>query len=697
MSAPLKLVQLLEQARALAEPLTRVTAAADPALAALLPRLIALADQWAAAAPKDPEVKAGRAALVAVLGDANREALGRTQASNLFTDAAARLRQVVKEVREAEARKCAAEKEAAKEAEAKAKEEAAAKQAQIATERAAASDEALGTPPFILKGWDQARKVIHYQHRDTGQLGSIPPPNGSGTSGLLALAPVEWWERAYPLGGKPGVSWIDAASSLIEAANRCPVFRPESVRGRGVWLDAGRVVWNLGNRLVVDGQPQKLLELDTAHAYTLAPPLPPIEDGPALSDQQGAAILKALQAVGWVEPMGALFVAGWIVSAIVGGALEYRPGLQITAPRGSGKSSTIKRAILPLLGGMVQVKAEITEAAVRQQAKADTIPVLIDESEQGDHQGRTRAGHLRLLRCSFDGLPGGRGTTHGEPLEQLVRYSVALAGINATIPNPADRSRVAIVTRRHLPTEEWQQVEGQLAAAITTETGQALIRRTVIHLHTLMSNARTLARVIELGGDKARDGDCYGTLLAGTHLLTSTSRLTPEAATRWLVRIGWAGAEAQADEDQPDEGRQCLEQILTTRLNWRTGDNPAGEVTLWELAQAAMGDMSGTGPAASSRDVINALGRSGIKVLPEKGWAVAFANNSPGLLKLLERTPWAKGGHRQHLLSLAGAKAMGRERKIRFPSDATPRRAVIVPLEVIQGVGEQAPVPPATG
>ncbi|MEA5401080.1 hypothetical protein VB734_13645 [Synechococcus sp. BA-124 BA4] len=692
---PTSWAELQATAEALAKQLTIATLPSGAGWPGLLPQLTALAGEWAQAAAFDPEVKAGRGALEQLLGDAGGDGkLGRREAGRILGAAAAsyRQQQAAEKAEAAEQRRQAkAAEKAAKEAE---KEEAAARSATIAAERVALAEEALKGQPFLMKGWDPARKAIHYQHKATGQLGCLLAPTGSGSSGLLAVADIDWWTAAFPAGGdRPGVCWMDAASSFIEVANTSPTFRPANIRGRGVWLDNDRVVWNLGDRLLVDGQPVPLAELNSSCTYALGMPLPPIERGPVLSDQQGAAILSAVQAVGWQEPLAGLMVVGWTVCAIVGGALEHRPGLQLTAGAGQGKSTTARRVVLPLLGGLVDLKSNVSEAAIRQQAKGDSLPVLIDESEQGDGGGRLRAGHLRLLRCSYDGLAGGRGTTHGEALEQLIRYSVMLSGINATIPIEADRSRVVVATRRHLPAEEWQKVEQQLIATITPEVGQALERRVVGNLHTLRANIRAMAAAIEQLGDTGRAGDCYGALLAGAHLLTSTERLTVEAAKAWLVSIGWEGVAAQSTDDPQQEARQCLEAILGHRTRWAGEGFPSGEVMLGELVAAVMEGAASQGrafiePAAAER----ALGRVGVKVLVGQGaidGSLAIANSSPGLMEVLERTPWAQGGHRQHLLALPGAQSTGKDRPMRFATDPTTRRAVLVPWEVIAGPREE--------
>lgn len=550
---------------------------------------------------------------------------------------------------------------------------AAAQQAQLHAQ------DARNGAPFAILGWDQARKGIHYQVAATGQLGHISSPSGSGSSGLLSIAPLDFWEAGFPH-ERGGVDWIAAASWFIEQSNTRNVFRLENIRGRGAWIDDGRTVWHNGDHLLVDGAHVPLADMTSTATYILKQPLPFDPTGPQLTDEQGAAIIKAVASMGWQEPCAAHLLVGWSVLAPVGGALQHRPGLAVTAQWGKGKTTAIKRGVLPLLGGLTPLLSHITEAAIRQRAKGDALPVVIDESEQGDANGRMREGHLKLLRASYDGHEGGRGTTHGDNLEQLIRYSVALVGINATIPEGADRSRTALLTRRHLPREEWQAAEVKLDAAVTPAIGQALIRRTVQNLRTLQANIRTFARLIEAMGDTARSGDAFGALLAGCYSLTSTAEVSPEDAITWLNSIGWAGVEVQNDQtpDEIDEGRQCLDMLLSHSVRWSSTSHPSGEITLRELITA----VRFSDGLINSAEAIKVLGRFGLKVEVgcERWDGLIVSNTAPSLQKIYGGTRWAKGGHVLHFRQLPGAD--GTKQPARFAGGGV-SRGVEIPWDVV--------------
>lgn len=526
--------------------------------------------------------------------------------------------------------------------------------------------------PFRILGWDYARKTIHYQLAANGHLGAINAPSGRGSSGLLALAPIDFWEASFPKNERGGVDWEAAASSFIQHANCRPVFRPENLRGRGVWLDQGRVVWHLGDRLVVDGDIVPLAAMQSQSTYILKQPLHIDPRGDVLSDQQGEGILDALRSIGWQEPCAAELLAGWTVCASVGGALAHRPGLGVTASWGRGKTTAMERGVVPLLGGTTKLLSHISEAAIRQKTKGDALPVLIDESEQGDAGGRLREGHLKLLRASYDGREGGRGTTHGDNLEQLIRFSVALVGINATFPDGAEKSRTALLTRRHLPREEWQVAERKLAAAVTEDIGQALIRRTVKHFHTLQANIRTFASIIEADGESARCADAFGALLAGCYTMLCTVPASEKDARLWLGTIGWEGAQGQSEDDL-DEGVQCLEFLLAHRVRWADKDHASGEITLRELIEA----VRYSNPTINSSEAAQVLGRHGIKaeVGGERWDGLVVSNTAPGLQQVFRDGRWAKGGHALHFRQLPGAE--GTAQTTRFLGGGSTRGVVI--------------------
>ena len=62
----------------------------------------------------------------------------------------------------------------------------------------------------------------------------------------VAFAFLSFWETLYP--SKSGINWAVAASDLFEQQASNGVYDPERVRGRGAWLDEGRVIFHLGDR-----------------------------------------------------------------------------------------------------------------------------------------------------------------------------------------------------------------------------------------------------------------------------------------------------------------------------------------------------------------------------------------------------------------------------------------------------------------
>lgn len=515
--------------------------------------------------------------------------------------------------------------------------------------------------PYKVLGWSADRQHIHYQHRQTGQIDSITASASAGP--LLKLAPMDWWADRHPSASRTtGFDAVACLDEVIQQADAAGVFSLDRVRGRGAWVDGTKVVWHLGDRLEVDGKPVELIDFDSDFYYQRLPRLAIDPSTAPLSDAEGQKILKAIKAMGWCSPLDHLHLLGWIVLANVGGALDKRPVLQITCGFGKGKTYTLTVVIGPLLAGLAISQSNSTEAAIRQTLNNDTLPVLVDESEGEDH--KRREGHLKLARISFDGLATGRGTNHGRALTYAVRSSIALVGINATVPNPADRSRFVVVGRQPLTADQWGPVDRNLRELLTNDTGAQLLRRTVTNLPTLLANVATFRRVVEAqlpAGAAARAGDTYGALLAGAHLLLSTRKLTDSDALAWLDQVGWDATAALGVDSTPEqsaaaEGAQCLAQLLSHEEPWRT-DAPeygTGKISIRELLELAR-QPSGDEKHEQAR---NALGRRGIKATDH---AVVIANQQEALAPIYGNTKWRNGGHRERLRELPGAYAAGAE------------------------------------
>jgi putative DNA primase/helicase len=528
------------------------------------------------------------------------------------------------------------------------------------------------TAPYRILGWCKDRERIFYQHRTTGQIADIKPAAAAGP--LLKLAKISWWEQCHP--SRMGIDWAAACSDVIEQADGAGVFAVECVRGRGVWMEGDSVVWHLGNRLEVDGQEVPLIQHRSTYHYPRLPALDIDRTVAPLTDAEGRDIHSAVAAMGWASPLDPIHLLGWAVLANVGAALDKRPVLQITSRYGSGKSYTREQVLAPLLAVLAISTSNSTEAGIRQSLGADTLPVLIDESEGEDP--RRREGHLRLARLSFDGTSTSRGTSGGHALAYAVRSSIAMVGINATIANPADRSRAVLVGREQLPSVQWAPVDQRLRQLLTPQTGARLLRRIVTNLPTLRANVATFRRAVEsqLGsGAAARAGDTYGALLAGAHLLTSTTPLDDVQAISWLDSIGWSAATALGEDDAESqdgaaEGIQCLAHLLGHEETWRS-DTGTGRLSIRELVVLARKPSA----ADDAEQARTALGRRGIRVTD---MGLEVANDAEALAPIYGNTKWRDGGHKRRLRDLPGADApgvahfpvLGSKRCARVPWDA---------------------------
>lgn len=161
------------------------------------------------------------------------------------------------------------------------------------------------------------------------QMGSYSAGQLMTAAGCLDIVgDVDYWLDYYAVGpkAKPRVDWQRAGSAIMAQCVAAGLFDPSRVRGRGVWLDAGRVVLHGGARMWVGGEPVSPGAIDSDYLYQARPSwMPGLADLPA----GVSAILEACTRIPWAHPMSAELLAGWIALAPVCGALSHRPHLRI--------------------------------------------------------------------------------------------------------------------------------------------------------------------------------------------------------------------------------------------------------------------------------------------------------------------------------------------------------------------------------
>jgi putative DNA primase/helicase len=540
--------------------------------------------------------------------------------------------------------------------------------------------------PFTCLGFDG--DCYYYQPGNTGQVMRLTGSGHSSTN-LLRLATIHYWEALYP--AKTGVSWHSAISDLFQQQAAAGIYSHDRIRGRGAWWDQGRSVLHLGDRLIVDGITHSVMKPPPSKFnYQRLASIDIPDDLDPLTDQQGAEILDIASRFLWEVPASGLLVAGWAALAPICGSLTWRPHVWLTASAGSGKSALLNRFLGTLLGTLaLWPEGSTSEASIRQELRADALPVIMDEAESNEAADRKRIQDiLALARVASSSGRGfvGRGGQDGAAQRFVIRSMFLLCSISTALKHGADASRFAQLTLRNPSflskeqrTTHWTALDRDLTALITPEIGHRMMLRSVNLIPVIRDSVAVFRRAAADRFDSQRQGDQYGTLLAGAWSLMNTRIATEADAYQLIDSNDWAAYRESAE--QPDEER-CLQHILQhqIRVEVERVEISAGKVfnrngiitrTVWELVEAVRG---ATEPADIPADAAEAhLGRIGIRVQDDR---LLIANTALGLQKILADTPWSHSWPTV-LSRIPGAEKPG---KVRFKGMSHNSRAVSLPI-----------------
>jgi putative DNA primase/helicase len=539
--------------------------------------------------------------------------------------------------------------------------------------------------PFTCLGFDEG--IFYYQPRSTGQVTGISRGSHTGTN-LVQLAELGYWEAIYP--SKTGVNWLAAASSLFAEQARVGIFSPDRIRGRGAWWDAGRSVLHLGDRLLIDGELHPIAKPPRSKFHYQRLASIDLPDGiEPLTDEEGLGLAHIASRFHWEVPASGLLLAGWIALAPICGALQWRPHIWLTASAGSGKSAILDRLIGPLIESLALFpEGNTTEAFIRQQLRSDAVPVVFDEAESNEKADRQRIQSiLALARVSSSSGRGviGKGGADGTAQAYNIRSMFLLCSISTALKQGADQSRFAQLTLRNpsfMPKPEraahWAQLDADITEHCTTEVGQRMMLRMVQQIPIIRDSVAVFRRAAADRFDSQREGDQYGTLLAGAWSLTHSRPATIEDAYSMIDGSNW---DAYKEQTEADEER-CLQHILQHQVRVETErvEVNGGKVfnravtltrTVWELIEATKG---GEDSSEVSQDAAEShLGRIGLRVADDR---LLIANTALGLQRILAETPWAHSWPTV-LFRLPGAQKPG---KVRFKGMSHNSRAVSIPL-----------------
>ncbi len=267
---------------------------------------------------------------------------------------------------------------------------------------------------------------------------------------LQGLVPLRKFWYAFAGNAATGkIDWNAAASQLIGECHAKGHFRPEHVRGVGLWWDEDRIVANLGNRLIVDGVETKIFDIRGDYFYDSNHKGVPLV-APA-SDEALRGMLPLINRLPFAEKSGAAIMTGMAIAGLMPTLLKWRPQVWIYGAQGSGKTQVMRHVLGAIWGGVFgsqcQLEGVTSEPAIRQIIGNSAISITADdqEVEEDDRSGMIRINSMiKLARSSAsesDASTGKGSGSGGRAMLYYIRACFAFNSISCPIEKPQDKER----------------------------------------------------------------------------------------------------------------------------------------------------------------------------------------------------------------------------------------------------------------
>lgn len=400
---------------------------------------------------------------------------------------------------------------------------------------------------------------LFYFLNPIGQVATLKASSsGKGPIGALFAGRsryLEWawprWDRSH----KQVVGWEadDARQALMDACAYVGSFEDaDMVRGRGAWADAaGGIVYHSGDRVLSGGRWARPGRAGR-WVYAARPALDLPEKFPVEAGADGPAqLLRDVYASwNWRRPeIDAQLLLGWTCMAMIGGALDWRSMVFVTAEKGSGKS-TLQKVLAAVLGrGLVQT-VDATGPGLYQKLRHDCMPVLIDELEPGPRATSI----IELIRKASSGGKINRGSSEGQSREYECRSAFICSSIDVPAMKGQDQRRFAV-----LFVDKFKEAKADVSFDLVSiaHWGRQLMRRMLDGWprwqKTLLAFRKAL---IEQGRHEAGGADQFGALLTAAWIAENDEEPDAETLTRWA---GLLQASAMTETSESEEGwRDCL-------------------------------------------------------------------------------------------------------------------------------------------
>lgn len=476
---------------------------------------------------------------------------------------------------------------------------------------------------------------------------------------LQGIAPSSFWRRQFPKGKV--FDFGAAGEALIAACKRAGPFSSMRVRGRGIWIEKGQVILNLGAKI-----PEGL-----SYQYLCFEPIPL----PDKASFDTTRLLELLNRFKFRDPKNASLLLGWLAIAPVCGALAWRPHCFVFGPPKAGKSTLHKLATSLLTPLAISTTGDSSEAGIRQAVGPDSLPVIIDEFESDQKRGRQQA-IVMLARSASSGETSIlRGTPEGKAMQFSLRTTFFFSGINPAGLSPADASRILLL---ELLMHENDQGDARWITSeldFFAETGPSWCA--YMASKAMLISPAQQAFELEMPGLDSRLRTNIATLL-GAGFVALNGRIPTALEAKAQAADFETTTAGHAEEVDRDDASEALHHLFAYQIgNASVGQWIAREYR--DLMEEGDKNSRTSAQILSSLDITLKLGNSDPGIFLLRG--------APGIEKIFRDTKWANGGWMHAIRKMDGA--FSPRDPVYFRNMKRKARAIGIDFEILPEPTEQ--------
>jgi putative DNA primase/helicase len=445
---------------------------------------------------------------------------------------------------------------------------------------------------------------------------------------FFSLAPIDYWLANYS-NEEGKISYDNVAADLIKKSLAVGNFNPETIRGRGVWIERGVATLNTGDENIPEIKDSKFHYQRT---QTLNVTLTDKMD-----DEESLDLLAAFNSINFKDSKDHAYVAAWLVQAMIFAAIPWRFHLWLTGEAGSGKT-TVLDWIEKLL--VLSLRTEnATASGIVQSIHNDACPVIYDETEAVT--GRMKA-VIEIARQSSSASSGKhiRGSANGQSVVNNTKSVFLFASIQTEKMETADLSRfffVEMVSKQSRG--EYNALRKSFEAFYNRR--DALFARVFGAVPSINSSIEIARNVFGELNFQPRQVDQLASMVACYWALVSIEPINEEQVHGLIGELALADSEYMEQNQEKDDQR-CLKDLLAVEVD--NFSNNIGQL-IEDLRQHAAGHFQA---APDPKLLEKYLATFGIRFYPESNSILIASGcdklrgkmkNYPSYIEILRRSP----------------------------------------------------------